>query len=234
MEAQFLTDLEMATSPARLLPYREATSSDREAIVSYLYNLALSEALYSPLCCLEISLRNSLDRALRTRLDSDEWFDRSDLFSPNQRKDILTAKRRALPVHAPAEAELVPGKVVAELNFGFWTSLLSSTYEDALWRSDRAQLLKEVFPFIPRRLRQRNTIYARYNRLRELRNRVFHHESIWNRPTLQQDHRDVQDAIGWVNPSMNRALLLVDRFDTVYQDGRSHIEDALRLEFGSD
>lgn len=97
---------------------------------------------------------------------------------------------------------------------------------------ERGRPLKTTFPYVPRRLRQRNTIYARYNRLRELRNRVFHHESIWNRPTLQQDHRDVRESIEWVSPAMNRALSLVDRFDVVYINGRMYIEDAMRLEFG--
>jgi hypothetical protein len=122
--------------------------------------------------------------------------------------------------------------VVAELNFGFWTSLLSSGYEASLWRPNNARLLKDTFQHIPHPLRRRNLIYARYNHLRELRNRIFHHESIWNRPTLFHDYQQILDAIGWVSPPMVQALKIVDRFDEVFRDGRKNIERDLKRELG--
>jgi len=84
------------------------------------------------------------------------------------------------------------GHVVAELNFGFWVSLLNKEYETALWR--RRGFITATFPAIPRdgrgrhgrKVRNRRALSARLNRILDLRNRVFHHEPIWNwpRPTL--------------------------------------------------
>lgn len=232
METQFLAGLEPAISRERLVPYRNASTTDLDVLVAYLHNLALSEALYAPLCCLEVSLRNSLSEALRVHLGTPTWYNQPGLFEPNQTADIRKAKKRATPPQTPVGYQPSPGKVVAELNFGFWTSLLSGDYEASLWRPNKARLLKDTFRYIPRPLRQRNTIYGHYNRFRELRNRVFHHESIWNRPTLAQDHHDIVEAIGWVSPPMKEALAVVDRFENLYQNGRTGIENDLKRVLG--
>lgn len=230
MDTQFLNNIEPAISAERLLPYRNAAETDLEVVVSYLYNLAISEALYAPLCCLEISLRNSLNAALREHLGTPSWYNQPGLFMPNQVKDIKKAKSRATPTGSLPGFQPLPGKVVAELNFGFWTSLLSGDYEASLWRPNRAKLLKSTFQHIPRPLRQRNTIYGRYNRLRELRNRIFHHESVWNRPTLAQDYQDIVETIGWISPQMKTALNVVDRFLNIHANGMKSIERDLKAE----
>jgi hypothetical protein len=61
---------------------------------------------------------------------------------------------------------------------------------------------------------------------------VFHHELIWNRPTLAQDHHDIAEAIGWVSPPMKEALAVIDRFDHLYQNGRTVIENDLKRALG--
>lgn len=230
MDTLFLARLEPVISRERLTPYRNASASDLDVLVSYLFNLTLSEALYSPLGCLEVSLRNSIDATLRHHLGTPDWYNQPGLFAPNQMNDIQKAKKRATPSGAQSGSQPSPGKVVAELNFGFWTSLLSNTYEASLWRPDRARLLKRTFPHVPRRLRQRNTIYANYNHIRELRNRVFHHESIWNRSTLEKDYQSIIQAIGWISPEMQTALAVVDRFEEFFQNGRQRIERDLEQE----
>lgn len=232
METKFLTSLEPAISSARLVPYQNASANDLEVLVAYFHNLALSEALYAPLCCLEVSLRNSLNEALRVYLGTTTWYNQPGLFGANQAADIHKAKKRATPRSAPAGFQPSPGKVIAELNFGFWTSLLSRDYEASLWRPNRARLLKSTFRYIPTSLRQRNTVYSYFNRFRELRNRVFHHESIWNRPSLAKDHQDIIEAIGWMSPPMKRALAVVDHFDDRYRNGRTSIEADIKRELG--
>jgi hypothetical protein len=187
--AQFATELRPALSPERFEAYRPQNGSVVEMIVNYLYNLVLSEALYSPHCCLEITLRNTLNANLRHHLGTPTWY--------NQ-----------------------PG-------------LLSGSYEAPLWRPRRAQLLKDCFQHIPRPLRQRGTIYYRHNRLRELRNRVMHHEPVWNRPTLLQDYRDIVEAITWINPRAAEALRLIDRFEDVYQNDRARIERTISARYGT-
>lgn len=63
-----------------------------------------------------------------------------------------------------------PGKVVAELNFGFWPNLVSSRF-DKFW----LPCLHRAFPFatVPRRV-----IHGRLDTIRLLRNRIAHHERV--------------------------------------------------------
>lgn len=64
----------------------------------------------------------------------------------------------------------------------------SDPYQQRLWQPNGYALLSSVFPHATRLTRQ--DIHRQYNIIRrDLRNRVFHHEAIWNRPNLQQEQR---------------------------------------------
>jgi len=67
-----------------------------------------------------------------------------------------------------------PGKVVAELSFGFWRYLTSSAHEKSLW----LQYLHAAYP--PGT--SRKDVDRGLSRLNELRNRVAHHEPIFSQP----------------------------------------------------
>ena len=71
----------------------------------------------------------------------------------------------------------------------------------------------------PRSIRSRDTLYRRFDKIRALRNRVFHHEPIWNRDDLLQCHDEIVEYIGYVNPTLRGVVDLTDRFATVYDDG---------------
>jgi len=83
------------------------------------------------------------------------------------RRSIQEAVRRCGPA-AP------PGKVVAELGFGFWRYLNSSAHEKSLW----VPFLHTAYP--PGTARK--DVDRRISRLNELRNRVAHHEPIFSQP----------------------------------------------------
>jgi hypothetical protein len=53
------------------------------------------------------------------------------------------------------------------------------------------------------------------NHIRRLRNRVFHHEPIWYWKDLRQQHNEIIEAIGWINPAMMSFIQTLDRFDEV-------------------
>jgi len=66
--------LEATISPERLKAYLAKAAYDRtEALELYLWNTALSQALYGPLQALEISLRNVLNRELCSKYGL-EWY----------------------------------------------------------------------------------------------------------------------------------------------------------------
>ncbi|HKK10318.1 MAG TPA: hypothetical protein VJ939_05745, partial [Bacteroidales bacterium] len=66
---------------------------------------------------------------------------------------------------------IATGRVIAELSFGFWTSLFDSRFEKTLWKN-----LRLAFPNCPKHIRQRKTMSSKFNGIRKLRNRIFHHE----------------------------------------------------------
>lgn len=74
---------------------------------------------------------------------------------------------------------ITPSRIIAGLNFGFWTTLLSQSYEDPysftlLWPN----LQPFVFPNSPNHYSM-NDIRNAFYKIRLLRNRLSHHEALW-------------------------------------------------------
>jgi hypothetical protein len=82
-----------------------------------------------------VLLRNALDVALtrwsQQRYGDGRWYLEIDrLVNERTRLDIGEARRRATR-NGRSET---PGRVVAELNLGFWRYLLARRYDGTLWR----------------------------------------------------------------------------------------------------
>ena len=151
---------------------------------------------------------------------TDMWFERHDLLDW-QKGTLQEARDQLTTYRKPHE----PGRIVAELSFGFWSSMFNSPYEHT-WYADGAALLENVFPHLPRTLRTRKKISQRVERIRRLRNRVFHYEPIWNKTDLQERHGQIHEALAWINIEIRDVVALSDRFDSVL-GGRHSIEDKL-------
>lgn len=170
---QLIAVLERSLPRIRLEAYRPEAGSDLEMVVNYLWNIKLSEALYPCLQTFEVALRNSIHAALTEHFQSEFWFD-TNILLDWQRETLEEAKEQLTIYKKPLEA----GRLVAELNFGFWSSMFNSPYEESLWHADGAHLIDVTFPNLPRTLRTRKKISRRVERIRRLRNRVFHYEPI--------------------------------------------------------
>ena len=85
-------------------------------------------------------------------------------------------------------------------------------------------LLKPVFPHISRGLRTRGFVSKRLHDIRLLRNRIFHHEPIWNKPNLNEQHGQILETIGWVNQDMRNFVQVLDRFPEIYTRGAEDYE----------
>ena len=207
--------LRSVLSADRLDVYRQPRDADSlDAVARYLWNEALSEALYPTLAALEVGLRNNLHDEL-SALYGPSWFTRPGLLRPSEAQrvtDVLaTLGRQRKPLTA--------GRVVAELTFGFWTSLCDRAYERPLWQPLWRRRM--VLPYLPRRHRTRHYVSAHLNGIRLLRNRVFHYEPVWHRRDLAQRHQDILAAIGWVSPVLAETAAPLDRFPAVYAPGSS-------------
>jgi hypothetical protein len=225
---QFLSKLEPSITTMRLQRYRSSTGDDLETVVNYLWNIALAESLFFSLNMVEIALRNALHETLRQHFGVPAWYDRQGLLEDDQRKGIKSVKKRIKDYGDQVTAD----RVVSELTFGFWVTILSRNYDARLWQGQNAAPLKRMFLQIPKNKRQRQTIHQQYNAIRVLRNRVFHYEPIFDDQNLRQRHGEIKRGLHWLNPSMVDALELYDRFPNVYGTGRALIEDKLKAELG--
>ncbi len=224
---QFLRD---DLSTERINAYRlHANDGDIDLLGRYFWNVALGESLYPVLNTLEIALRNEMDRIMR-RTFHNRWLDLPDrtLLEPVEVATIEEAKQKLLASGRPA----IGGKLIAELSFGFWTSLFNVRYETKVWRpifadhtSDRA------FRLLPRRFRTRKTLSSRLTEIRRLRNRIFHHEPIWRQSDLPVQHQKICEVIYWISPALYETVHLFDRFPAVHSHTPNHYREMISTLF---
>jgi hypothetical protein len=214
-----VSDLYLPLSQVRLEAYRPAGASDLEMLTNYFWNIDLAEGLVPSLHGIELALRNTIHTGLTNLHGTEMWFRQPGLLDSWHTTEFNKAHSRVAK-NPPVTA----GKLVAELNFGFWTGLLGGSYEQPLWKPNGYALLRAAFPHVAT---SRKNIYGRLTAIRELRNRVFHHEAIWHRPNLGGEHNDIHQAINWISPALHRAIHSVDNFPRNYA-GKVHVEVRLK------
>ena len=218
MPTDFLGSLKRSLSGVRFEAYRRSTGEgDEAALARYVWNVALCEALYPSVHCLEVALRNALHRQAAHYFRTASWLDPSTpscVLSEREKRKV----RRAMQELQRRNRPPTPDRVVAELTFGFWTSLLSREYEQRFL----IRIIKPAFPHLPKPIRTRRTLAGRFNEIRQFRNRIFHHEPIWKRQNLVADHQRILEAIGWICPELQQTAMVMDRFPEVHRLGSTH------------
>ena len=209
MQDRFANSLRHAISESRFRPYLKTGPSNVDELAHYLWNMALCESLYPVLQCLEVTLRNSIHDSVTLAFDKPDWFE-SVLVEREMRHVERAKSRLESRGKAPTSDD-----IVAALSLGFWVNLFYRSYEQKLW----PRLLVEVFPYLSPTVRMRAYVSRRLNPIRNLRNRVFHHEPIWHWNDLESHHLNVLDVIAWINPDMLSLVKPVDRFPDVYAHG---------------
>ncbi|KQQ87280.1 Abi family protein [Massilia sp. Leaf139] len=210
-------DLERHFSPARLGRYRAFCGGDEaKAASAYVNNMLLAEAMMPMLGVLEIALRNGIHRRMSALYKRADWWEAwsGDQVFAWQTKEVANAKNK---LQRRAETA-TPDKVVAELAFGFWSSLFNGIFQTVLWKD-----LRLVFPRCPKAERQRHTISSALNQICDLRNRVFHHEQLlWLTPSLIAMHAKGMEVIGWLDPELVLWLEQYDRLPTIWANTGPH------------
>lgn len=181
-------------SAPRFAVYLHAANHNRRnALELYEWNTAISAAFQHDLAHLEVGLRNAYDRALTAATPDGHphWvFDPVRFFPPHIQKaangvryDANETARRKLAAAVREAAspgpgrrasarhgQPPPGKVIAELSFGFWRYLSAKRHDEHLWVP---HLHKAFQPGVSRR-----AVDGPVGRLHTLRNRVAHHEPL--------------------------------------------------------
>jgi len=225
-------------SDARINAYRQhPDEDDLDLLARYAWNMALGAALYAPLQCLEVALRNTLHDALTGYHGTERWYERRTAFRDDATYDKVQKAMAKVPDPSAPDA---PGRVVAALDFGFWTTLLSRPYGSPSsrhtgWRRLWPELVTVAFPHFPHATgtaQDRATLAQRFDDIRRLRNRVSHHEPIWKGRidqstgrlvSLREQHEEIIEAIDWINPDLARAVRLLETrtemFPQVFEQG---------------
>ncbi|MFI1877930.1 hypothetical protein [Streptomyces venezuelae] len=196
-------------SPARINPYLTACSGRQDQALSlYLWNSAIAAAFFEDLGHLEVMLRNALDQRLvlrqQRRNRQQEWFDDPALpLASKARIDIREARRRASTTGAATPR----GKIIAELSFGFWRFLLARQYQTTLWPD-----LARAFPNAPRRAL--TLVEDPVKRLHKLRNRIAHHEGIWDQ-NLAGRRDDMHNLLAYLDHDAAAWVASCSRINTV-------------------
>jgi hypothetical protein len=211
--------VERIFSHERLAPYlRRHDDIFNKAIEHYKANIEVSETFYPLLAILEVGLRNQMDYQLTRKFNNEAWYDDNRFIKIVSRFQIdrITDARNSI---LREKKEITPGRIVSELSFGFWTSLLDSRFEKTLWKN-----LRLSFPNCPKQIRQRKTMSSKFNGIRKLRNRIFHHEPVtWNLNVIKNYRDEIIEGIDWLDKGLLTWSEDLLRIDDVIEQKRKMI-----------
>jgi hypothetical protein len=227
-------------SPSRLLGYQLPGDSGTDTLARYLWNWALGVALQPALHTLEIALRNEISRSaakiLATRVyrtsTIPSWLDATpSMLLPHEHAKVEKAKER-LGLDPRAHTE---GHLIAKLDFGFWVALCRRAYDDSRGAGPRLwpAILRDQHGFKTRpvTVSTRENVYGPLDEIREFRNRVAHHEPIWDRQYLVQ-YQKVIDCIGWMSPKLATATEALSPAVTTFKSGAARFRPVAELVYG--
>jgi hypothetical protein len=196
---EFVPTIPAGLSEERFGAYRRATQGDdTSALALYEWNTVISAAWWADISRFEVLVRNAMhdrltDWSIRTYGEPLWYRNPGRILTPRHMVHIAEARRRAT-TGARAKPE-TPGRIVAELPFGFWRYLLSSHYDRTLW--------KPVFIGTFGVQQRRKPVYYRLTVLNELRNRIAHHEPIHTQ-RLETLHNELLTVLDWIKPTYRK------------------------------
>jgi hypothetical protein len=195
--AQEQLSIPTTLSTPRFATYLAACNNDTHAALRlYGWNARVASAFLFPLHLFEICVRNAVANAASATYSANwPWvanFERSlprpyhPHFSPHQ--ELLKVRSR----HGNPQST---GKVIADLKFAFWVSMFTLRHESRLWRPH----IKTEFPNAPAGMtvqQLRIRIYAVSDNVRQLRNRIAHHEPIFGQDLIAI-YEAIEELIGF-------------------------------------
>ena len=244
MDTQFiLTDdtlnaIKVVLSDARIRPYILAANNDLgKAIRIYEINIQLCEALYPSLHTVEVALRNAIDKSLSYTYEKD-WLWNQKLRFNSQEKNLIQKstddikyeitqkyKDNSRPqkiIKSELNNITIKNKVIAELNFGFWKALIvEKYYQPSIFN----RCSRHIFHYAETQERNVTVVRDLIPKINSFRNRVFHHEPIWNDKELYCKYQEVYRLIKWICPTTANWIKCSDRFIEVYNNATQSIKE---------
>lgn len=206
-----VTALSASLSVPRLAPYLAASANDPVyAFQRYLWNARLAKSLLFPLQVVEVTVRNAVHRTLSGQYGPD-WITNppAGLLTPESETSRQNGLRR---LALAGKAAPTPDEVVAALTFDFWSNLFREDY-DGLWSPTTT---RTCFPNLAAPYDWR-FVQSRARRVNALRNRIAHHEPIWNAVDLGLDFERCLDLIRLVSNETGRWVQRHNTFRTIHR-----------------
>jgi hypothetical protein len=213
MNPAFFQQIEAILHTERIDAYRNDGAVPQLTLARYMLNMALSESLYPTLQFSEIALRNAVHRELSVRCGTNAWYDSPQARLTSWQQDKVTEAKTTLGRN---RKPLTPGRIVAELTFGFWTGFFNNAHART---GIGAFLSRSVFPHAPATEQYQAKLDQRWLAIRDLRNRVFHHERILHWRDLDARHQAILEILFWMSPELHDLANAIDRFASLRQAG---------------
>lgn len=174
-----------------------------EALELYKWNLDVSCAFFAPLQVCEVSIRNAISEAIEMTYGANWPYEQSfEIALPNPPRAY--SPRANLLSH---RNEPTTGKVIAELKFVFWERMFTSRHDSTIWNHH----LRTVLPNMDAEKsvqELRSEAYSALQSIRDLRNRIAHHEPIFRR-NIQDEYDRIREVVRW------RSAVAADWLDKV-------------------
>lgn len=179
-------------SHPRLKRYLDAANGNTDkALDLYEWNEAISGALFQSISGLEVALRNALHTQLTVWCanDAEQWYeDPKGVFTNKSKEALAAAVAKATTGNGPP----TPGQVVSQITFGFWRFLFTAAYQETLWVPCLRFALKGA---------KRKDISDWTTDLHTTRNRIAHHEAIYQFP-LEDQYESLIKLAEYVHPRL--------------------------------
>ena len=189
-------------SQPRFATYLGATNNDIPLALSlYQWNLEVSAAFIVPLQMCEVAARNGVVLALEATYGQTWHLNQSFIQSLPQQNAGYCARRDFNSTSRALQRRglLTAGKLVADLKFAFWENMLTRRHDNRLWRHHFRVSFPHTNNLVPFH-NARQTANHNLEKVRRLRNRIAHHEPIFNRNTME-DYNRIREIVSWRSPT---------------------------------
>lgn len=210
-------------SEERLKRYKtNINDTDDDIMAKYLWNIALSAAVYQLIAIFEITLRNNIYKSISKNLQPDWLDENTSWFKKVQPKlgyniesnQILFAKKQLTKLNKPH----TQGQIITQLTLGFWVNMLKNQYRPDIW--NKARVFEDAFPHCPIKTNRIPSVVSELEKILILRNRISHHEPIFNHPDgLDNVVKNLLKTLSWLSDDMDEVISKLDHFYKIYNTG---------------
>ena len=202
-------------SVERLLSFKQDDNDTIESLIArYQDNIRISQALYPELSILEVTLRNAINSTFCRHI-SETWIEeeiqQQKILADQEHSKLLRAYNETMKEYK--QQRFTIGKVIANLNFGFWTGLCSKRYSTKIWH--KKECFRGVFTNYPSEAQQINMLSKKLTSIRKLRNRIFHYEPILTKSLLNK-YNEILEVMSYLPQDNSGILKNTSNFLDVY------------------